>query len=127
MWRHVLTAWSPVEAMLQQIELALRTSISAYHQHAAEAHTGTRPPLSRAEATWLDEIFRARLLQVELVTRIQALSTRSKLANLETFTRTASLIIDLLVAYTSSVEANFNVRMMWCGWPLRWRVTCVPR
>lgn len=94
--------------MLQQIELALRASIQAYHQHAADARTGGRPPLSSAEETWLDEIFRARLLQLELVTRIQALSTRSKMASMERFLRTAGLCLELLIAYTGSVKVNFE-------------------
>ena len=99
---------SQVDGMLQQIELALRASIQAYHQHAADARTGGRPPLSSAEETWLDEIFRARLLQLELVTRIQALSTRSKMASMERFLRTAGLCLELLIAYTGSVKVNFE-------------------
>ena len=106
-WRHVVGRVAPTEEMLVKIDTALRASISGYSRHAGDG------PGSEAERTWLEEIFRARTLQQELVARALLLLARSRKQSIEGYIHTAALLLDFMVAYTAMVMSNLALRQTW--------------
>ena len=106
-WRHVVGRVAPTEEMLVKIDTALRASISGYSRHAGDG------PSSEAERTWLEEIFRARTLQQELVARALLLLARSRKQSIEGYIHTAALLLDFMVAYTAMVMSNLALRQTW--------------
>lgn len=113
LWRIVTARIAPTEEMLLKIDSALRASIATYQLVAVDGRGGNRAASNAAERTWLNEIYRARQLQLEVVSRTVALLAQSKLQSVDNFVRTAMVLLDFLVTFTAMVMSNLAVRQSW--------------
>jgi hypothetical protein len=97
----------PLDALVQQMGAILHRNV------AADAPRRASPATPPAEASWLDELHRGRMLALELTARTQALLINAKFGAVSGYLEVCAHVLHLLIAFFQSLGAAFEAREAW--------------